>query len=198
MAFFIFLKIFFLDFTLICDCTTCLEPFNLALIEKSRKSIFSFLTFGIYKLSFLNFSLLQHFINEIQKQGYSKSSLNSIFVVLSETLKLAVYPYQYIKENLMLYVTKPIYVIQKNDRTDRVINIETFNKIIETCLKDTPYYIPFISGYYTGFRIGEVLGLTWDNIDFVNNLVSLKNTLSYKSNKQYVFNTPKLLLLLGL
>ena len=35
-------------------------------------------------------------------------------------------------------------------------------------LKDTSSFIPLQIAYHTGMRPGEVFGLTWDDIDFVN------------------------------
>ena len=39
-------------------------------------------------------------------------------------------------------------------------------------LKDTSSFIPLQIAYHTGMRPGEVFGLTWDDIDFVNKTIS--------------------------
>lgn len=43
---------------------------------------------------------------------------------------------------------------------------------------------------FTGLRIGECLGLTWDCIDFVNNTVTIRNNLSFAYDEWYL-STPK-------
>ena len=43
---------------------------------------------------------------------------------------------------------------------------------------------------FTGLRIGECLGLTWDCIDFVNNTVTIRDNLSYAYDEWYI-STPK-------
>lgn len=39
-------------------------------------------------------------------------------------------------------------------------------------LKDTSSFIPLRIAYPTGMRPGEVFGLTWDDIDFVNKTIT--------------------------
>lgn len=47
----------------------------------------------------------------------------------------------------------------------------------------------------TGKRIGEILGLTWDCIDFDNRIITVKQTLTYMpgdgQTAQYEFHQPK-------
>jgi integrase len=43
---------------------------------------------------------------------------------------------------------------------------------------------------FTGLRIGECLGLTWDCIDFVSNTVTIRNNLSFAYDEWYL-STPK-------
>ena len=44
--------------------------------------------------------------------------------------------------------------------------ISEIEKILDR-FKDVPYiYYSFLTAYYTGMRVSEVYGLTWDNIDF--------------------------------
>ena len=50
--------------------------------------------------------------------------------------------------------------------------------------------------YSTGMRVGETVGLRWEDIDFENNLININHTLVYYSKKEtnncvYAINTPK-------
>ena len=40
-------------------------------------------------------------------------------------------------------------------------------------------------------RIGEVCGLSWDNVDFSKNVINLKKQIVYVSRKGYYFSTLK-------
>lgn len=58
------------------------------------------------------------------------------------------------------------------------------------------WYPFFITMLWTGMRSGEVAGLQWDDIDFDNNIIVVKNTLVYYDKRDgrgcgYSMNTPK-------
>ena len=44
---------------------------------------------------------------------------------------------------------------------------------------------------YGGFRRGEILGLTWDDIDFDNNMVHIKRSVHWSKDKGYYYTDPK-------
>lgn len=56
-------------------------------------------------------------------------------------------------------------------------------------------YPIFVVALGTGMRIGEILGLTWDCVDFDNRVITVKQTLAYLPgdghNAQYEFHQPK-------
>ena len=41
----------------------------------------------------------------------------------------------------------------------------------------SPYWLPTFLGLHTGMRPGEVLGLSWDNVDLVGGTISVRHTL---------------------
>ena len=43
--------------------------------------------------------------------------------------------------------------------------------------QNTRYYIPLIIGFYTGLRISETFGLTWDDIDFEKRTISVNKQI---------------------
>lgn len=46
--------------------------------------------------------------------------------------------------------------------------------------------------FFCGLRRGELRGLTWDNIDFYNNELSVvKNVVQEGDSRQYILTTPK-------
>ncbi len=147
---------------------------------------------GFYKLSALNPATLQEFINERYLNGYSKNYLSSFIGVLSGSLKYAVYPCAFIKENPMNYVSMPKFYDEDEDENDgkKTITIEQFNKIIERFPLGSSFYIQLMIGFHTGFRIGEVCALTWQDIDFENKTIQVNKGIR-KINKKWFFTTPK-------
>lgn len=52
-------------------------------------------------------------------------------------------------------------------------------------------YVPLLLLYHTGMRIGEVCGLTWDNVDLNKGVISLNRQIVYLSSQGKCFTTPK-------
>ena len=147
---------------------------------------------GIYKLKSLNAAKLQEFINSKHINGYSKSSLSNFLGVLSKALKMAVYPYQLIKENPMQYVKLPKIEEKRNDKKDlKIITINNFNKIIERFPEGSSFYIPCQIAFHTGMRAGEVCGLTWNCINLKEKTIKVEKTLVGKGKGIWELGTPK-------
>lgn len=147
---------------------------------------------GIYKLKSLTPTILQEFINSKYIAGFSKNHLINLMGVLSGALKYAVHPYNFIKSSPMLYVNFPKYEHSKTDANHKYIKPDEFEKIINRFPYGSTFYLPIIIGYYTGFRIGETLGLTWDDIDLENRKISINKIIYYNDDtKLWYFGTPK-------
>jgi len=48
--------------------------------------------------------------------------------------------------------------------------------------KNTRNYLYYVLSVYTGARIGEVLGLSWDDIDLKNNIIHIRHSLKVSKN----------------
>lgn len=145
---------------------------------------------GIYKLRSLTPAILQKFINTKYANGFGKSHLKGLMGVLSGALKYAVYPGEFIKENPTLYIQLPKY--EENNSSMRYISNEEWNKIINRFPYGSCFYIPLIIGYFTGFRISETLGLTWNDIDLENKTISINKIIYYNENsKSWYFGPTK-------
>lgn len=145
---------------------------------------------GIYKLKSLTTPILQKFINDKFLIGFSKNHLTNLITVLSGALKYAIYPCGFTKENSMQYVKYPRYEHSKAEIDHKVISLADFEKIIERFPFKSSFYISIMIGYYTGCRIGEVLGLTWADIDLDKCTVSI-NKIIYKRAPLWYFGSTK-------
>lgn len=94
---------------------------------------------------------------------------------------------QYIKSNPVVHAKTPKGSTKPKRR--EVVNKETINKLL-TRFKGTGFYLPIMIAYHSGLRIGEVYGLTWDNIDFETNTIHVRKQLKqYK--KEFYFSDLK-------
>lgn len=146
---------------------------------------------GLYKLKNFSSRTAQDFINMKAAEGYSKSTLSGIMGVMSMSLRWAIHPQKLIKENPMLYVKIPKIEVTKKESNLKVISLDEFKKIIERFPFPSPSHVLLQLAYHTGMRGGEVCGLTWDNIDFENNTITVNKTLIYKSGGKSELSDPK-------
>ncbi|NLN24721.1 MAG: site-specific integrase, partial [Bacteroidetes bacterium] len=63
--------------------------------------------------------------------------------------------------------------------------------IMLNAAKKTPYYTLLFVAVRTGMRRGELLGLRWQDIDFLNKKISVRQTLGSSKTKGYFFKPPK-------
>ena len=71
--------------------------------------------------------------------------------------------------------------------------LEEAQNFIDVLLEKAPivYQCYFMLAIYGGFRRAELCGLTWDNIDFDNQVVSVRKTLNYICRQGLQIDTPK-------
>lgn len=151
---------------------------------------------GDYDLNDLSLEVLQKFVNAKLNNGnlqsgksLSVSSVYRMLSILKLSLSLAV---------SMGKCEKEFVSLVKLPRTNRK-KIEAFTKeeqkqIEYVCLKKKRNYIGFIICLYTGIRLGELLALTWEDVDFENNMISINKTLGqfYINGKTTThINSPK-------
>jgi len=108
---------------------------------------------------------LQTILNNIKKEGLSQSSLNLISILYKKIFDYAINPMQLIQNNPMVKVIKPKSISPKIDKS-KTLTPEQWKTIMDYLTPDSPFYLPFMICYYTGCRISEAFGLTWNNIDF--------------------------------
>lgn len=146
---------------------------------------------GIYKLKNLTPAILQEFINSRFINGASKSFLVNLITILGSALKSAVYPYQFIKENPITHVKIPKYEQTKKEINRSIITKEVFKTITDRFNENSKFYIMLMIGYYTGMRIGEVIALTWDDVDFKEKTINVNKILYYRQNSIWAIGPPK-------
>lgn len=134
---------------------------------------------GHYKLKELRVEAIQKFINELSDKGLASRTVDSIYVALRGALQQAVINGHIIK-NPSDSIIKPR---TKEGRKSRALTEDEQNRFIEVALRDFKEYQSeiFVLALFTGLRLGELLALTWDDIDFENGILSVN-----KAEMQYM------------
>lgn len=135
-------------------------------------------------------AILDNWMRKLQKAGHSKNTLSSIHALLHHALDYAVYPAELIPSNPANYIKVPKKA-PTNIVKRHIIPQEQFAALLEKYPFGSPFYIPILILFYTGVRIGELLGLTWEDIDFDTKTITLSRQIVYISKRGYFFSTLK-------
>lgn len=137
---------------------------------------------GDVKLVNLNMRNIQTAILEIKQDNARKATLSRLRDILDKAVKS-----ELLVKNYAALVTIPKG--RSKPEQPRVMTVEETNLLLEE-MKDTSSYFMVVLSLRTGMRIGEVLSLEWDCIDWKKKQIHVKQTLC-KINGKYEFHPPK-------
>lgn len=132
---------------------------------------------GGYRLKDLRNDDIQRFVSELVEKGYANHTITHALTFVRMSLEQAI-----INELIVKNVARNVHLPLPEKKERRALTKEEQKKFIETAKK---YYCGeiFIFILGTGLRIGEILALTWDDIDWENNLVNIN-----KGCREYLVN----------
>ncbi len=139
---------------------------------------------GNIKLDSLKPLQIQNFYTLKMGEGLAERTIISFHKIIHRALEQAV-KWQIVRLNVSNGVDKP--KVKKNKT--QVLNEKEVKELLEKA-KKTKLYVPIVLGAYTGMRRGEILGLTWDNIDLIKGRITIEKTLS-STKKGIVFTGTK-------
>ena len=137
---------------------------------------------GMYKLRAMTPIMLQDYVNRKYATGLKKSTLKGIMGVLTGSLKYAVVPARLLQSSPAEYIKQPKLQAGRAEVNRTVISVEDFSRMLERCERGNPFRYALLIGYYSGLRIGEVYGLTWEDIDLKAGTLSV-NKLANKRDR---------------
>ncbi len=128
--------------------------------------------------------------NLYEKESMSYATIRSIKTVLHLALQYAIYPLELIAYNACDSVKIPKKAIRQVVKR-HVISSEKLEELLTKSPFGTPYHIPIVLAYYTGLRIGELLGLTWDDLDLENGSLSVTKQITPINKTSLYYSEPK-------
>lgn len=131
---------------------------------------------GAVKLQKLNTIQIQNMYNELYDNGngLSVSRIKGINITLKQSLEKAL-ELNYINKNPAKYCTLPK---EKQDTKYKAFTTEEISKIMKVINYKSSYEILIMLDFATGLRQGEILALTWKDIDFENECLTVNKAFS--------------------
>lgn len=148
---------------------------------------------GGYRLASLAPDTIQRWIDRKKDQGLSWNMLKGLISCLQSALDYAVHPCQYIKLNPCVYIKAPKVPVSEETKahTEYICTPEDYAAILERFPEGTPFYLPIVTGYHCGTRIGETYGLDLaKDVDFKNHTLHIRRQLK-KEEGLWVYRQPK-------
>lgn len=131
---------------------------------------------GMYRVADINNSTIYKFItNLVNEYDFSRAYYQNILKVIKGSLRYAV-NLGFLKYNPVLEISLPKREY-KDQRLKHVYSQEDIDSILERFKNNREFTCAFLTACYTGMRTGEVLALTWDDINFDEGFISVKNSV---------------------
>ncbi|MGB8323196.1 MAG: tyrosine-type recombinase/integrase [Candidatus Acidiferrum sp.] len=137
-------------------------------------------TLGLMRLCDVNRGAIQHLLLTLKQKGYSTSTLHSVRITVAKVLRAAVES-GYLEHN-------PAHGIQVGERESNKQKLLLTLPQIQSLLPELeePCRTVVLTAVLTGMRIGEILALRWNRVDFLRG--NLKISETYSDGQ---FGTPK-------
>lgn len=135
---------------------------------------------GAVRLSKLKLAEVQRLINALAADGYSYSTMKKVKETLGQMFKQAIL-------NGYVYIN-PVDGVQLPPATASERKPLTENDIIKLGFfcKGYKHGALIMTLLYTGVRRGELLALTWDDINFSKNTISINKAVEFRNNQPYI------------
>lgn len=145
---------------------------------------------GHYMLKSIDVITLQNMINNIYLQkGFTKKFLQNILKVCKGAFGYAAYTAKLIPYNIAEPVKLPKF--EPQEKKPSILSKEQMEAVLDR-FSSSPYqFYPLLIGYYTGMRIGEVFGLTWNDIDLENGIIYVRQQCKVKDKDAMAGRKPQ-------
>ncbi|MBE6066128.1 MAG: site-specific integrase [Clostridium lundense] len=130
---------------------------------------------------------IQRVIDGLTRKELSPNTIRDYLLKLNTIFKSAMEEYNIITS----LPTKNLKINKDKKSTNkRALNKKELENLLDD-FKNSKYYLLLLIASTCGLRLGEVLGLTWDNIDEINCILTVDKQWKQVSPTEYNFGTLK-------
>ena len=134
------------------------------------------------KLIDINTIIINKFVKQKQSEGLSAKSINNILTSLGTIFNWAIE-----NDYTMFNPAQRVKKLKVIKEEMEFLTKEEIEAVLNVTKKNYPDFYPLLlTAIYTGMRRGEILGLTWDCVNFLKSTIKVKYAL-YKGK----LSTPK-------
>lgn len=121
---------------------------------------------------------IQRYLNKLEKQGYAKQTIK-----LRKITASLIFDFAILEKNIIRYnPVSPVKVGKNAPVKERQLPSDEDINIVKNSV-DKPFGLYAYLLYYTGCRREEALALSYEDIDFKNDLISINKVLIFKYGK---------------
>lgn len=121
----------------------------------------------------------------LNAKAYCRDYISGYVTTLKQTLQYAMFPKQYITFNPMNYVeikstkaTENLFGEDEIEESIEIVTPEMYRELIAYLSKrNKPAVLPVQISFFTGLRLGEVCGLTWEDINFAEHYLTVRRSI---------------------
>jgi integrase len=157
---------------------------TLSLYKQKSKS-FLIPMIGDIPLTQLKPEHVRAMINQMLACGKSNHLAGKVRNVLSSMLTTAV-KMEFVHRNVAQLVDPPVYRAKERHTWTK----EQVTIFLNSC-RGHRYYLIFLLLFHYGMRKGEAIGLRWQDIDFDNNIIHIRQNLTTTQDHKIIISEPK-------
>ena len=142
---------------------------------------------GHLKLKDIKLITLQTVFNKLKSDSLRKRCRSLLVDIFEEAIRN-----ELITKNVATGIKTKI--AQKNEEERRVLSDKEVELLLSVIVENCYMYHLIVIGLNTGMRLGEMLGLCWDCVDFENNEITVRRNMIYLPNNGegiYELHEPK-------
>lgn len=128
----------------------------------------------------------QNIINNMISKDYATASITQARITMYAMFSSAV-------ENEIITknpVTKTVKCPKGKKKDARVLSIEEQELFLKIA-KSSSYYRQYMFILQTGLRVGELIGLKWEDVDFKNHTISIRRSIKHHAKNEFIVGEPK-------